>query len=230
MRFIVSIILLLSILAQCKAVIEITDENFSSMVQKHDEWLIDFYADWCGFCQRFESTFYEAERQLQLSSYKHVQVGIVNVETNPGLAARFFISRLPTVVHIKNHEVRPLASLKSVNDVVSFVTLENWRQVEAKSGFVSPFSLFGKLLGLVGRLVKKASTFSSPWTLIGCLSGFLILVLCLPLIFDKLKKTDKMKTQQQNNSQLSSQNKMGVQPKVVMCDQRKENLRSSSAA
>ncbi|CAO3669151.1 unnamed protein product [Rhizopus stolonifer] len=42
MRFIVSIILLLSILAQCKAVIEITDENFSSMVQKHDEWSLTF--------------------------------------------------------------------------------------------------------------------------------------------------------------------------------------------
>jgi hypothetical protein len=31
-------------------------------------------------------------------------MGIVNVETNPGLAARFFVSRLPTVVHIKDQE------------------------------------------------------------------------------------------------------------------------------
>ncbi|KAG1462155.1 hypothetical protein G6F46_004141 [Rhizopus delemar] len=166
------------------------------MVQKNDEWLIDFYADWCGYCQRFESTFYEAERQLQLSSYKHVQVGVVNVDTNPGLAARFFISRLPTVIHVKNHEVRVLTSIKTVNDIVGFVTLENWHQVDPKSGFLSPFSLFGKLLGFVGKTVKMASNYSSPWTLIGVLTGFLILVLCLPIIIDKLnKKIDKVKEQ-----------------------------------
>ncbi|KAI9266007.1 thioredoxin-like protein [Sporodiniella umbellata] len=195
MKFIVSIILLLSILLRCQAVIELTDENFSALVQKENEWLVDFYADWCGFCKRFESTFYEAERQLQLSEYKNVQVGVVNVETNPGLAARFLISRLPTVVYIKNHEVRPLPVLKTVSDVVSFVTLEKWQEVSPKSGLVSPFSLFGKLLGFVGKFVKKASTFSSPWTLIGGLSGFLVLVLCLPFIYDKLKNTEKKKTQ-----------------------------------
>lgn len=39
-----------------------------------------------------------------MSSYSHTKTGTVNVQTNPGLAARFFISRLPTIVHIKDHE------------------------------------------------------------------------------------------------------------------------------
>lgn len=39
-----------------------------------------------------------------MSSHKHVKLGTVNIENNPGLAARFFISRLPTLVHIKDHE------------------------------------------------------------------------------------------------------------------------------
>ncbi|ORE09592.1 thioredoxin-like protein [Rhizopus microsporus var. microsporus] len=98
------IVLLLGLIALCWAAVELTDDNFSQVVGKQDEWLVDFYADWCGYCQRFESTFDEAERQLQLSNYKHVQIGKVNVDTNPGLAARFFISRLPTVVHIKDHQ------------------------------------------------------------------------------------------------------------------------------
>jgi hypothetical protein len=54
----------------------------------------------------------------------------------------------------------------------------------------------GKLLGFVGKTVKMASNYSSPWTLVGVLTGFLILVLFLPIIIDKLnKKTDKVKEQ-----------------------------------
>ncbi|CEG68093.1 hypothetical protein RMATCC62417_04415 [Rhizopus microsporus] len=191
------IVLLFGLIALCWAAVELTDDNFSKVVGKQDEWLVDFYADWCGYCQRFESTFDEAERQLQLSNYKHVQVGKVNVDTNPGLAARFFISRLPTVVHIKDHQVRSLPSIKTVSDVVGFITLEQWRQIDPKSGIVSPFSLFGRLLGFVGSIVKKASTYSSPWTLIGILSGILACILCLPVILDRFnnKKIDTKKTQ-----------------------------------
>lgn len=39
-----------------------------------------------------------------MSTHKHTKLGVVNVETNPGLSARFFVSRLPTIVHIKDHE------------------------------------------------------------------------------------------------------------------------------
>lgn len=62
------------------------------------------YADWCGYCKRLEPKFYAADRLLSMSSYSHTKMGVVNVQTNPGLAARFFVSRLPTVVHIINKE------------------------------------------------------------------------------------------------------------------------------
>lgn len=35
---------------------------------------------------------------------KDVKFGSVNIEHNPGLGARFFVSRLPTLVHIKDHQ------------------------------------------------------------------------------------------------------------------------------
>lgn len=98
---------------------------------------------------------------LSKSSHSHVKMGAVNVETNPGLAARFFVSRLPTIVHIKDHEgnnvkddsnipthynstlslVRSLKPTQRENDIISFVTMEEWRDVEPKSGLISPFSL-----------------------------------------------------------------------------------------
>ncbi|KAI8328406.1 thioredoxin-like protein [Blakeslea trispora] len=86
------------------ALVQLTDDNFSELVTKQDEWVIDFYADWCSYCKKAAPRIEAAERLLSLSSHKHVKVGLVNVETSPALAARFLISRLPTVVHIKDHE------------------------------------------------------------------------------------------------------------------------------
>ncbi|CEP11409.1 hypothetical protein [Parasitella parasitica] len=176
------ITVLLACLAFCKAaIIQVTDENFADLVGKEDEWLLDFYADWCGYCKRLEPKYQAAERMLSMSTHSHVKVGAVNVETNPGLAARFFVSRLPTIVHIKNHEVRTLKPPQRENDIVSFVTMEEWREVDPKSGLISPFSLFGTLVGFTGKMVKKLSSYS-PWTLIGVLTGFLIFAISLPVM------------------------------------------------
>ncbi|KAL7311908.1 hypothetical protein PS15m_009618 [Mucor circinelloides] len=188
---------ILACLTCCKAaIVQITDENFTDLIGKDDEWLIDFYADWCGYCKRLEPKYQAAERMLSKSSHSHVKVGAVNVETNPGLAARFFVSRLPTIVHIKDHQVRSLKPTQRENDIISFVTMEEWRDVEPKSGLISPFSLFGKMVGYTGKMVKKLSAYS-PWTLIGVLTGFLIFAISLPVMFSSRGSEEKEAAAQQ---------------------------------
>ncbi|KAI8975434.1 thioredoxin-like protein [Mycotypha africana] len=180
------LVLVITFITFCKAaIVQLTDENFSDLVKKEDEWLIDFYADWCGYCKRLEPKFQAADRMLKFDkTHSHVQLGKVNVDNNPGLAARFFISRLPTLVHIKDREVRQVQSTRTDNDIISFVTLEQWRDVKPKNGLLSPFSLFGHLVGFTGKLVKKVSSYS-PWTLIGLLTGFLILSFGLLVLSNK---------------------------------------------
>ncbi|KAG2232746.1 hypothetical protein INT48_001100 [Thamnidium elegans] len=175
-------------------VVELTDENFGDLILENDEWLIDFYADWCGYCTRLAPVFNAADRLLSMSTHKHTKLGVVNVETNPGLSARFFVSRLPTIVHIKDHEVRVLKPTQKENDIVAFVTEERWRDVEPKSNLISPFSLFGKMVGFVGKMIKKLSG-HSPWTLIGVLTGFLVFAISLPVLLNNktVAETDKKK-------------------------------------
>lgn len=181
-------------------IVDLTDENFSDLIQKEDEWLIDFYADWCGYCKRIEPKFQAADRLLRMSDYTHVKLGKVNVETNPGLSARFFISRLPTIVHVKDHQVRLVKNTQRENDIVSFVTLEEWREVDPQSGFIAPFSLFGKLVGFAGKTVKRLSS-HSPWTLIGVMTGALIFAFSLPVLLGK-----KSEEQEGNSKKVDTEN------------------------
>ncbi|CAO3617601.1 unnamed protein product [Mucor hiemalis] len=127
-----------------------------------------------------------------MSDYPHVKLGKINVETNPGLSARFFISRLPTIVHVKDHQVRIVKNIQKENDIVSFVTLEEWREVEPQSGFIAPFSLFGKMVGFAGKMVKRLSS-HSPWTLIGVMTGALVFAISLPILLGRKSEEDQKK-------------------------------------
>lgn len=98
------------------------------------------YADWCGYCRQYAPKFEAAERALAESGAQKVHFGKVNVETNPGLSARFFISRLPTVVHVKNQQVRVLPA-GTVNNLVALLENQEWRAIEPVNGLTSPYSV-----------------------------------------------------------------------------------------
>ncbi|KAI8879519.1 thioredoxin-like protein [Backusella circina FSU 941] len=164
-------------------VIELTDSNFGELVGPQDEWVIKFYADWCGYCKGLEPKFQAAERIMDAYP-KDVHFGSVNIEQNPGLGARFFVSRLPTLVHIKDHQVRVMEINRNQDAIVYYITEELWRNDSPKSGLISPFSLFGKMIGMTGVIIKKLSNYS-PWTMIGVLTSFLIVAITLPMLLAK---------------------------------------------
>ncbi|KAI9276907.1 thioredoxin-like protein [Phascolomyces articulosus] len=122
-------------------VTEVTDDNVGSLIGKSDEWVLEFYADWCGYCRKFAPKYEAAQRVLASSPTSHnVGVGKVNVETSPGLAARFFVQRLPTIVHIKDHEVRVIPADR-MNDLVNIVQDQLWQEFQPVNGMTSPFSV-----------------------------------------------------------------------------------------
>lgn len=94
------------------------------------------YAEWCGYCRKFAPKYEEVEDALSDSS---VQVGKVDVESSPGLAARFFVQRLPTVVHIKDHQVRVVPHDKTL-DLVGLIKREEWQDIKPVNAMTSPFS------------------------------------------------------------------------------------------
>ena len=82
--------------------LEITDANFEELVLKSDKpVIVDFWAVWCGPCRMVGPIVNEIGEDYKDT----VTVGKVDVDNNPGVAAKYGIRNIPTILFFKNGEV-----------------------------------------------------------------------------------------------------------------------------
>lgn len=83
------------------SIVKITAENFEQQVlQTKGKVLLDFWATWCGPCQRI-APLVEAVAEEN----PEILVGKVDVDTDPQLAVRFGIASIPTLLVLENGQV-----------------------------------------------------------------------------------------------------------------------------
>ena len=80
------------------AITVLTDENFDAEVLSSEKpCLVDFWAGWCGPCRMLAPTIEEIARERE-----DVKVCKADVDACPGLASRFGIMSIPTVILFEN--------------------------------------------------------------------------------------------------------------------------------
>jgi thioredoxin 1 len=81
---------------------EFNEQNFEAEVlQSSVPVLVDFWAEWCGPCKRLGPIIDDVAAAVDGKA----KVGKVNVDECPGLAARYNVRAIPTVIIFKDGEV-----------------------------------------------------------------------------------------------------------------------------
>jgi thioredoxin 1 len=82
--------------------IEITDTNFQEVVINAGKpAVVDFWAEWCGPCRMLTPVIKELSTEYE----GRVVVGKVDVDSNPGISAKYGIRNIPTVLFLKDGQV-----------------------------------------------------------------------------------------------------------------------------
>jgi len=61
--------------------------------------MVDFWAEWCGPCRAVAPVLEQVAEESGVSLMK------VNIDENPGLAARYGIRSIPTILFVKDGEI-----------------------------------------------------------------------------------------------------------------------------
>jgi thioredoxin 1 len=84
-------------------VLQLNDTTFDTEINKGaTPILVDFWAPWCGPCRMIAPIL----DKIADATVGQAVVAKVNVDEAPGVASRFGVSSIPTLLFFKNGEVR----------------------------------------------------------------------------------------------------------------------------
>lgn len=78
-------------------IVELDEKNFEENI-KSGLKLVEFYANWCGFCQKQKPI-------LEELSKNNIWIGTVDVDKNPKITQDYNISGFPTFILFKDGKI-----------------------------------------------------------------------------------------------------------------------------
>lgn len=107
--------------------IELTNDNFDTILTQKEIIVMDFWAEWCGPCKSFAPIFSEVA-----AKNPDVTFAKVNIDKETELATAFAVRSIPQVVVMKQEVVlysesgtMPASSLQSLIDQAKKVDVSN---------------------------------------------------------------------------------------------------------
>ena len=83
-------------------IVTLTNENFDDQIKQHTTpILVDFWAEWCGPCRMVAPVLEKLADEYDGKA----RIGKVNVDEHGGLAAKFGVQSIPTLLVFKEGKV-----------------------------------------------------------------------------------------------------------------------------
>lgn len=81
--------------------LEITDQNFESIIKENRVVVVDLWATWCGPCQMVGPIIEELAREYE----GRVAIGKCDVDQNTEVPSQFGVRNIPTILFFKDGEL-----------------------------------------------------------------------------------------------------------------------------
>ena len=92
--------------------------NFNKLINSNKPVLIDFYADWCGPCKAQAPILKEVSKEIN----EKARILKIDVDKNQGIANRYQVRGVPTLILFKNGEIIWRKSgISTKNDLVALL-------------------------------------------------------------------------------------------------------------
>lgn len=85
-------------MSETSAVVELTSDNFSSVIDNHPFAVVDFWAPWCAPCRAFAPVFAAAAANRPATLFAKV-----DTQAQQELAAQFNIRSIPTLMIFRDN-------------------------------------------------------------------------------------------------------------------------------
>lgn len=147
--------------------VALSSSNFDSEIAKYELVFLNFYADWCRFSQMLNPIFHEAAQQVQTECKEPNKVlfGKVDCDQESAIAARFHISKYPTLKLLRNgvamkREYRGSRTTEALKEFILNLLKDQVKEVELGKELEH---VEEKKASLIAYLPSKESAFYSTF-------------------------------------------------------------------
>jgi len=121
---------IIAVPAPLKGLIELTDKNFATQTATGN-WLIKFYAPWCGHCQKLAPTFEELARALEHETT--INIAKLDCTEYRPICKDFDVKGYPTLLWFENgKKIDKYSGPRSLDDLKAYVEQRTSSEGEVK--------------------------------------------------------------------------------------------------
>lgn len=151
----VSVLLAITFTGIGAEVIDLDNSNFEHLTQASTgattgDWLVKFYASWCGHCKKLEPIYEKVADMLD----GEINVARVDVPKNRDLGTRFEIKGFPTLKFISKGKVYHYKGRRTVEDIIEFV--RGGFEIHEPEEVNPPMGMFGEIMHVYRSAYKQA--------------------------------------------------------------------------